>query len=484
MNRQGLTDQSKPSLVDSTVFQVPRPSAVTVRKPETDTLLSPRSSYELSNRKGDSSSNTVLASNAQTQVSTDYLFYNSYLPTNFNKGPLPTSSGDSEGTTPSAAENRLTMPYLLSNNPSEKGFKEDRTMTENPTPHEPTKDEPGTNDATSKKAIAGISAWKPDVYVDRFIPDSFQGVNQSAAVPIASIPLEVVNFPRYISTFAGTHLLSSIEDPRGPPSFSGNSPLRSLEGLCPNNYGQHLTDCVMLDINAQLPESRTYDLFGAPLTPVDTAQEIYKLQVPGIREGTPRIALGDNILLRQLVLDPVTRLPQQMTEWFADQGYSRGITAPGFTGYEISAVVVAIDRRYEDLIVRANGLTPTLLLTCNVSFPPAPRQVKALHRAISIASQELSLHHPQVANNTTIRPWLERILFPLDTDGHLQTTLPSGVFHQNWFDRSLNYEQMVCLVLICFLQISNALTESCKQRSEQRFPYRFSDTWPSWNRKN
>ena len=451
MDEQGLKGGLGPPLVDSTQFKLPRPSNVTIRKPEPDTSFSPRSSYAVSNRKQEGSSDAVLPSDPQTQNSSDYLFYNSSAPTNINRGSILTSSGPSNDPIPSAVKDKVVIPSSWSGNSLEKGSKNDDAMVGVSKVKEPIRDRSETKDAASEKAVVGASAWKPDIHVESFVPDSFQGVNQSIAIPIPSRPLEVLSFPGYTSTFAGTCLLTPIDESRGAHSFSGNWPMKSIEELCPENYRQHLTDCVGLDRKAQAPVLRTYDLFGVLLAPVDASHEIHKLQVPGIREGTPRVALGDTVLLRQLVLDRITGLPQYMSEWFADEGYAKGIPAPGFTGYELSAVVVAVNRRYEELFIRATGLVPTIPPVCNVSFVPSPRQARALQRAVIDIDHEISQQLPTALADTRNRSWLEYMLFPRDTDGHLQTSLPSGVFERDWFDQDMNYEQMVCRVLNYFL---------------------------------
>ena len=445
MDRQGLRGESKPPLVDSIMFQLPTVSTPTVRSSGPNTLPTPSASYESRNQDQDHSSDTVPVSDVQTQVSSDYLFYNMSVSTGANKGFLPASSSHPRESNPSTVQTRVTLSPLSANLPK-KGLEKDETGDVSES-KKSTAHESKTRDAASEKAIPNASTWKPDVYVESFVPDSFQGVNQSVAIPVTSIPLEVLNFPGYISTFAGTQLLSPYEDSRKPPSFSGNWPMKSIEDLCPRDYDQHLLDCVVLDRKAQAPALRTFDLFGIPLVPVDAIQEIYKVQVLGIREGTPQVALGDIVLLRQLVFDPVTGLPRHMSEWFADEGYAKNIPAPGFTGYELSAVVLAIDKRYETIFIRASGLLPTIPPICNISFIPSGGQIKALQRAVVNIGRELSEHVLKVSTDTRNRSWLQYMLFPQDTDGHLQTTLPSGVFERNWFDRSLNYEQMVFHVL-------------------------------------
>ena len=52
--------------------------------------------------------------------------------------------------------------------------------------------------------------------------------------------------------------------------------------------------------------------------------------------------------------------------------------------------------------------------------------------------------------------WLRKMLFPRLSDGVRQTGLPSGTFKQEWYDRNLNYEQMVCTS--CYLSFSSVFS--------------------------
>ncbi len=181
-------------------------------------------------------------------------------------------------------------------------------------------------------------------------------------------------------------------------------------------------------------------LFGIPLLPMNPAVPSCRVHVVGIREGTPNVALGDTVLLRQLVIDPITGLPKDMDAWIADNGVVRGIRAPGFTGYEIQAVVLQIGKKFETWVVRASEFLPELPI-CNVSFVFPSRLTKSLQRAITSVAQELSEHLSSISTSFAKRAWLPRMLFPMGADGTLQSELPPAGFELEWFDQSLNYEQ-------------------------------------------
>ncbi|KAI4272601.1 MAG: hypothetical protein LQ337_005191 [Flavoplaca oasis] len=357
------------------------------------------------------------------------------------------------------------------------------------------------------------SRWKPDIYAHTYVPEAFLAVNASPAILLTSNPVPAIDFAAYTATFAGSLLLPPLPSLQ-TPEYDGASPVDSIANLQANNYAQHQSDCLVLDLEAQVPEIRTYDMFGVQLDVVDRAQETYSLHVPGLLENAPRVAFGDNILVRQLVMDPSTKLPL-------------AAPASGSTGFQISAVVVAIHRSKEILHLRINGFTPHLL-KCNVSFIVQTRWIKSLQRAVgnlaaalnvsqdysnildsvtqtpessaslaehdfgpigtpiksppirtkqdycgavkspmkspSISRQDyfgaigtpvrspmveeprLQLHRPpKVPLDSPVRysnrSWLRRMLFPIESDGVMQKSLPQGVFRRSWFDRCLNHEQ-------------------------------------------
>ena len=349
--------------------------------------------------------------------------------------------------------------------------------------------------------------WRPDVYVQAFVPESLRAINDAPADLCITPPIDGIDFAKYISTFAGTHFLSVVH--RLPnPDLVDDLPVDSLDHLVTQNYRHYFDKCLLLDLEAQRPVVKSYDLFGAPLQLVDHEQEIYLIKIPGIKEGTPLVDFGDFIMLRQLILDQATGLPRGMDLWLTSGvGRDRGAPCPGFTGVQIRATVVGVDKMSEALLLKAKGLVWPSVLVCNVSFLTQAPFVDSLQRAIADVSQELSLgstsemhfkattvsttesqhdlqedemqkpgdsgytlnggstgHSQQTSISANIdHPsqmeasplpltsveryscdhWLHDVLFPAKSKGVQQKTLPSVVFRQTWFDTSLNYEQKV-----------------------------------------
>lgn len=361
--------------------------------------------------------------------------------------------------------------------------------------------------------------WIPDIYVHAFVPEALSAINRSSASLISTPAVDGIDFGKYISTFAGNQFLSELELPQ-VQEMSGTAIVGDVDHLTPSNYGRHFEECLALDLQGQVPEIRSYDLFGVVLEVLDAIQQIYSLKVHGLREGTPSISLGDTVLLRQLILDPVTRLPHGMKAWLAPGGgFARGMQAPGFTGYEISAVVLAIDRIEETLLLRAHGLILAGNPVCNVSFVVQAPLIIRMQRAVMISARQLSQEDtfteptnissdptedfigkagplcsgtvtelgavitskgyentsatPPVGERTHPSPnkhvnahaknrWLQHVLFPEEANGVIQNVLPSAVFPQNWYDKLLNYEQKVLSAALSFWEaVTDSTVESC-----------------------
>ena len=301
--------------------------------------------------------------------------------------------------------------------------------------------------------LSSKQLWRPDIFVHAFVPRSLTAINESPAYLDKTTAGKGVDFEAYISTFAAARFLpASVE----PSSWqSSQTPLVDrLDHLSSVNYGRYFRDCLLLDLEAQVPELRSYDLFKVPLETLLMGQR-YRLKVSGLREGTPSVNLGDFILLRQLILNPVTQLPQGMDAWLAPGGgCSRGEPAPGFTKVQIRALVTAVDKTSESLIIDVHGRISPGMPMCNVSFIVQPSLVESLHRAVKDVSQELSKQFAMAtvtplqfsrnpSSKRTHNNWLGYMLFPLEANGLQQTTLPSATFSQTWFDGTLNYEQKV-----------------------------------------
>ena len=328
------------------------------------------------------------------------------------------------------------------------------------------------------KPPSSKKTWRPDVFAHAFVPRSYLAINNAPAKQIVSQAVEGINYATYVASFGSSLFLPQLFMAPVKPAIS-RSALLQAEQVNRANYYTHFMDCLMLDLEAQTPEVRSYDLFGITMDSIDFANGIFSCHVPGLRESAPRLYLGDIILVRQLIVDPVTKLPMGVDKCIQTIIKKKCDRVPGFTGCEITGSVLAVDKRDERLHVRLAGVLP-IPLVFNVSFVVQGRGVYGLQRTIADVANELAMGSKcldtsrqtsteplssrnsidqvggldvsqDLSHSTCISPkgmeplnWLDSVLFPEINEGVIQTSLPHGMFLQDWYDEELNYEQMVC----------------------------------------
>ena len=195
-------------------------------------------------------------------------------------------------------------------------------------------------------------------------------------------------------------------------------------------------NALLIGVTAEIDMAR-HALYGVSLAFVSHKIPLYNLLLPGLRDGSPSITIGQTVLLRQLILDKRTNLPQGMDMWLRPGGgSSQGMPAPGFTGVEIQATVYAIDRTREILVLTTQALVHQFPLTCNVGFTVSPKSMVGMHRAVDLVDKEMLVGSDG---------WICRMLFPKEDSGFLRTKLPPATFDIPWYDSRLNHEQKVRL---------------------------------------
>ncbi|KAK5129511.1 hypothetical protein LTR08_003202 [Meristemomyces frigidus] len=277
----------------------------------------------------------------------------------------------------------------------------------------------------------GVRVTRIDVYAKPFVPLNLRAVNDAPASVIPSSPARWVDFPAYVSSFAGTSLL--LADPP-PPDLSeeqGES-LTSEHALSPNanillgakkpedlrstSYHAYFQHALIQEATAQQHECEDHALYKVPLgrAHLDPRPDMYWLHVPGLRELSLRIEIGDVVQLRQLEFDARGELKQLL-----------------FT-VRHDATVWNIDRARETLTLCVNGLAPRSMLF-NVCFSVQAGRLGALYRSVMGIQKAL-----RGGDNT----WTRSMLFPSEADGVWQTTLNKGQVNLHLRDRLLNYEQV------------------------------------------
>ena len=300
---------------------------------------------------------------------------------------------------------------------------------------------------------------KLDVYAKPFVPQALTAINEIPSATITTAAGIDIKYEKYISSFSGDCFLCMLHEPSWP-CFESLSARSSENVLEPETYCKHYTTCLDLDLQAENEERKTHNLYAAHFQRLHPVAEMYSLHVPGIREGTPSVSFGDFVMLRRLVLR------------FYGTGSGLNNIDYDFTGYQIRAVVMGIDKPKDLIVLNAAGigsLGGIDQVVCNVIFRVQPRVVRGLRQAVADIGRELSrigfltngtpspvAHDGQqpVVSNEALHvikdascAWLKGILFPTESNGEWQIELPSMVFSQAWFDQDLNYEQMVSQLL-------------------------------------
>ncbi|KAL9124953.1 MAG: hypothetical protein Q9217_005776 [Psora testacea] len=281
--------------------------------------------------------------------------------------------------------------------------------------------------------VPSESFWEADIYVPDYIPQAFLAVNESPATVLPPPTKFEIDFASYIASYAGSQFLAAIPEP-SLPEYKGVILLQSTASITANTYSRFFEDCLALEAKAHATVLEDYKLYGVNLS-LEAGRDIpsFRLKLPGLRDGTPTVNLGETVLLRQLILDRNTNLPRGMDVWLRPGGgRDLGLPAPGFTGYEIRATVCAVDKVDEAIVLKTPGLNLSLPILCNVGFVLPTRLLQTMNWAIRNVAEDLAKDRGC---------WVRQMLFPQESDGVIQTKLPSAVFNLTWYDKELNYEQ-------------------------------------------
>jgi helicase MOV-10 len=268
---------------------------------------------------------------------------------------------------------------------------------------------------------------------------------------VKALPPPCVDFPKFIENFAGKSFLKPLPkvDPYvelsntgsetkigitgslqtgtktsspGPLGLS-NKPSTDDFALGPENYGVHFSHLLEMEIAKEDKINKNYNLFNVTVIPRDASQYLFQVSIPGIRENTPMVQLGDMIRLRQIRASP--------------PGY------PGvFTGYEYETYVYGMDKAVGYVVLRADGLWIEQGGKFNIIFGVQGNRWQGARCAIADIGRTLGSSEIQTSKEDICPSFLRRMLFPEKSDGRMQYDLSRGIFERQWIDKDLNYEQV------------------------------------------
>ena len=302
----------------------------------------------------------------------------------------------------------------------------------------------------------GTEPPKFDVYARPFVPQALKNVNEAPTNIISCTQVPWVNFEKYTATFAGTdffHATGPVLRPKelvasgnddgilnGDEAKAGDSDHSTEEllqnemvatSLVPNNYHQHFREALVTEAARQQSQCEDHALFRAAIAKadpkVDPRPSIYILNVPGLRELSLPIEVGDIVQLRQIRFDSQGKILAGSA--FKDE-HGRPINLPRKHDSQHNSVVWAIDRLQENLSLKVDDLTPRSMLY-NVKFTTQSGRFKAMYNAVITAQNALAFQDG----------WMRSMLFPQASDGYYQKTLNRRELDIDLHDTLLNYEQ-------------------------------------------
>lgn len=318
-----------------------------------------------------------------------------------------------------------------------------------------------------------------DVYVKSYIPAGLQAINKETAGDIIITEgKHKIGYRAYISRFAGSDFLThhpsldlECPDDDSPPAAE----------LSAQSYMRYLLSLLKLECTAKERENEQYALYQVPLVaiPMPDGNRLWALSVPGLREDSPLVEMGDTLQIRQLWVDlsgNPTQVAIQVNH--VDQPH---VVYKSWTEKQYNASVYSISRVNETVYLKVDGLTNLFLyyeqnivpMIVNVIFPLKERLLRSQRRALLSIDQSLnhvapdldkveddfddftespsnfkSSPNPSAPLPASHNDWIRRMLFPIEADGNLQTQL-RGVPHRALFDHAINYEQAHAVNSIC-----------------------------------
>ena len=295
-----------------------------------------------------------------------------------------------------------------------------------------------------------------DIYANNYIPVWQTAINESPANPCRCSQLITIDYSTYIASFAGSRILSTVPPIRAPPLHS--VPLRigsSPDDLLPQWYGEYFSDALQNEIVAHAEELKTFSLYNVGFEIEDPSQGLYRFAIPGLREHSPRVDLGDVVKIRPLIAAPTQA---NFT------GLQRNLQPiPVFSGLEFHAIVWGISRPQELIVLRMDGFVPANFQACNIIFVVQEHRYAPLWRSVDSTARSLNgladglwtrqsdarrdnslgsaLGHSVQRLGDCSSPWFRQMLFPEEHHAQEQSTLSKGDFGLEWFDSQTNFEQ-------------------------------------------
>ncbi|KAJ8113411.1 hypothetical protein OPT61_g4451 [Boeremia exigua] len=313
-------------------------------------------------------------------------------------------------------------------------------------------------------------AW--NVYAKSWVPPALQAVNEEPTDHvIVTRTKHKIDYRVYIKTLAGSDLLISRE--AWNQEWPDESQSLSTE-LTEESYMCYFAMLLRREYAAKRKENEQYALYKVLLQAVPATHSplLWALSVPGLREDSPSVEMGDTLQIRQLYVDQGGNIFQVPALYPRGSG-SRAVYQC-WTGQQYDASVNSVSRVNEVVYLRVDDLKQLtshyalgfLPMAVNVVFPIRNQILQSQRRALSFVSRSLessqcktqdldkpsnnakSVTKSQDMSDVTQNDWMRKMLFPTEAYGRLQTTLRS-VPQRALFDHAINYEQAHAVNSVC-----------------------------------
>ena len=271
-----------------------------------------------------------------------------------------------------------------------------------------------------------------DVYARPYIPQALKSVNHLAAHSVHSQLVRWIDFGQYTHSFAGSRFLPA--DASQPSTQADQSDLadRLAKQLGLRRYYSHFSDALVQEVQHLQHECEEHALYKVTLfqAPSDPRPAMFWLHVPGLREMSLRVEIGDTVHLWQIHFGLRGEILEAPLLTYRQD---RPVLLSPYINLQYHSVIWGIDRLKERLTVRVDGLQPTSMVF-NASFTIQGARLGALYKAVA------DVEHLLTTNQAT--RWMTSMLFPDSSSGVMQTTLNKGTIDWEPHDSELNYEQI------------------------------------------
>ncbi|KAF2258006.1 hypothetical protein CC78DRAFT_157548 [Lojkania enalia] len=164
---------------------------------------------------------------------------------------------------------------------------------------------PQPNQKSVEPQIA--TKWEYDVYARPYIPSAFRAANHEPGHVVFTEAKHKVNFEEYTNTFVGKAFI-----PKRIAMPTHDNAQIQADGmlLTEASYLEYFLSLWKIELEAKKRENESFALYKVPILPLPMpdGQDLYALSIPGLREDSPFVEIGDTIQLRQLWLDSAGNL--------------------------------------------------------------------------------------------------------------------------------------------------------------------------------